>query len=63
MPSTAFKQRTDLSTLQFVVDKVHTRRKQPMESKDILNRLFDIRKADPQKLNFREIIGAMSINV
>ncbi|CAF9933472.1 MAG: hypothetical protein ALECFALPRED_005602 [Alectoria fallacina] len=47
----------------FAVDKVHARQKQPLDSKDILSRLFEIHKSDPEKLSFREIVGAMSINV
>ena len=50
-------------TIQFAVDKVHSRRKQSLDSRDILGRLLDIHKSDPQKLSFREIIGAVSINV
>lgn len=49
--------------LNFAIEKVHSRQKQPLDSKDILNRLFEIHKSDPEKFSFREIVGTMSINV
>lgn len=55
----------EFRVLQFAIDKVIERQADFSDSKpkDILSRHFEIHKASPEKLSFREIVGAMSINV
>jgi hypothetical protein len=42
---------------------VHEHRELPTKRDDILSRLYDIHRANPERLGFRDVVGAVGINM
>jgi hypothetical protein len=52
-----------LNVLQFALETVHERVKNPTDSVDMLNSFLDLHKACPDKFRLSEVLAASYINV
>lgn len=51
------------SRVKFAINRVHEHRERPTKRDDILSRLYEIHRANPERLSFRDVVGAVGINM